>query len=157
TGDEAAAPVRALPGSAPAGKLSIETRDKSRVFSSVRIFSRVIQSVDMGDPDQSGGGSWTLLTGHGHVLVEIARNPEARIRDIGAAVGLTRRGAPPRGRTTAETGQVPAPGQSVPVANRMRPGCGPGSVTGATPPPGPRSWTVPSRPERRARRRRPAW
>ena len=37
------------------------------------------------------GGSWTLLTGHGHVLVEIARNPDARIRDISAAVGLTER------------------------------------------------------------------
>ena len=45
----------------------------------------------MGDPDQSGSGSWTLLTGHGHVLVEIARNPRARIRDISAAVGLTER------------------------------------------------------------------
>ena len=51
----------------------------------------------MGDPDQSGSssgdsaGSWTLLTGHGHVLVEIARNPEARIRDISAAAGLTER------------------------------------------------------------------
>ena len=38
-----------------------------------------------------GGGSWTLLTGHGHVLVEIARDPEARIRDIAATVGLTER------------------------------------------------------------------
>ena len=37
------------------------------------------------------GGSWTLLTGHGHVLVEIARNPEARIRDIAAIAGLTER------------------------------------------------------------------
>ena len=37
------------------------------------------------------GGSWTLLTGHGHVLVEIARTPTARIRDISAAVGLTER------------------------------------------------------------------
>ena len=50
----------------------------------------------MGDLDQngsssSGGSSWTLLTGHGHVLVEIARNPEARIRDISAAVELTER------------------------------------------------------------------
>jgi hypothetical protein len=36
-------------------------------------------------------GSWTLLTGHGHVLVEIARHPEARIRDIGAVTGLTER------------------------------------------------------------------
>ncbi len=44
----------------------------------------------MSDPDQ-GGGTWTLLTGHGHVLVEIARNPEARIRDISPVVGLTER------------------------------------------------------------------
>jgi hypothetical protein len=36
-------------------------------------------------------GSWTLLTGHGHVLVEIARNPQARIRDISPVVGLTER------------------------------------------------------------------
>ena len=40
--------------------------------------------------DQSGG-NWTLLTGHGHVLVEIARSPTARIRDIAAVVGLTER------------------------------------------------------------------
>jgi len=47
----------------------------------------------MNDPADrpGGGGSWTLLTGHGHVLVEIARNPKARIRDISAAVGLTER------------------------------------------------------------------
>jgi hypothetical protein len=44
----------------------------------------------MRDHDDSGG-SWTLLTGHGHVLVEIARNPDARIRDISPAVGLTER------------------------------------------------------------------
>jgi DNA-binding IclR family transcriptional regulator len=37
------------------------------------------------------GGSWTLLTGHGHVLVEIAHNPDARIRDISPVVGLTER------------------------------------------------------------------
>ena len=44
----------------------------------------------MSDPNQ-GGGTWTLLTGHGHVLVEIARNPDARIRDISPVVGLTER------------------------------------------------------------------
>ena len=38
-------------------------------------------------------GSWTLLTGHGHVLVEIARNPRSRIRDLAAAAGLTERAA----------------------------------------------------------------
>jgi DNA-binding IclR family transcriptional regulator len=36
-------------------------------------------------------GQWTLLTGHGRVLVEIARNPEARIRDISPVAGLTER------------------------------------------------------------------
>jgi DNA-binding MarR family transcriptional regulator len=44
----------------------------------------------MNDPGDSGG-TWTLLTGHGHVLVEIARDPEARIRDISIAAGLTER------------------------------------------------------------------
>lgn len=42
---------------------------------------------DPGDKD----GRWTLLTGHGHVLVEIARTPEARIRDLSAAAGITER------------------------------------------------------------------
>ncbi len=44
----------------------------------------------MSEPDETSG-TWTLLTGHGHVLVEIARHPEARIRDISAAAGLTER------------------------------------------------------------------
>ena len=44
----------------------------------------------MGDQGESSG-NWTLLTGHGHVLVEIARHPDARIRDISAVVGLTER------------------------------------------------------------------
>jgi MarR family len=44
----------------------------------------------MGDPDERGG-RWTLLTGHGRVLVEIGRDPGARIRDISAVVGLTER------------------------------------------------------------------
>jgi hypothetical protein len=44
----------------------------------------------MSDRDESGG-SWTLLTGHGHVLVEITCNLHARIRDISPVVGLTER------------------------------------------------------------------
>lgn len=40
---------------------------------------------------QDDGASWTLLTGHGHVLVEIARHPDARVRDIAAVAGLTER------------------------------------------------------------------
>lgn len=44
----------------------------------------------MGVPDDRSG-AWTLLTGHGHVLVEIARSPKARMRDIAEVVGLTER------------------------------------------------------------------
>src|SRR5215472_645535 len=46
--------------------------------------------ASMALPDDRDG-SWTLLTGHGHVLVEIARNPHARIRDISPVVDLTER------------------------------------------------------------------
>jgi predicted transcriptional regulator len=44
--------------------------------------------VDLRDRE---GGTWTLLTGHGRVLVEIARNSRARVRDIAAAAGLAER------------------------------------------------------------------
>jgi hypothetical protein len=38
-------------------------------------------------------GEWTFLTNHAHVLVAIARDPEARIRDLAAQVGITERAA----------------------------------------------------------------
>ena len=43
------------------------------------------------EPPDEQSGNWTLLTGHGRVLVEIAGNPQARIRDISSVVGLTER------------------------------------------------------------------
>jgi hypothetical protein len=43
------------------------------------------------EPPDELNGNWTLLTGHGRVLVEIAGNPRARIRDISSVVGLTER------------------------------------------------------------------
>jgi DNA-binding MarR family transcriptional regulator len=42
----------------------------------------------VGEPAQR---HWTLLTNHGHVLVHVHRNPDARIRDIAAAIGITER------------------------------------------------------------------
>jgi hypothetical protein len=45
------------------------------------------------DNRKEEGGRWTLLTGHGHVLVEIARTPRARIRDIAGTAGITERAA----------------------------------------------------------------
>jgi DNA-binding transcriptional ArsR family regulator len=34
---------------------------------------------------------WTFLSNHGHVLVCLARNPDARLRDVAARVGITER------------------------------------------------------------------
>jgi predicted transcriptional regulator len=37
--------------------------------------------------------NWTFLTNHAHTLLAIAQNPDARLRDIAAAVGITERAA----------------------------------------------------------------
>jgi DNA-binding transcriptional regulator PaaX len=44
-------------------------------------------------PTSADSGSWTLLTAHGRTLVEIARNPDSRMIDIAAVVGVTERTA----------------------------------------------------------------
>jgi predicted transcriptional regulator len=36
-------------------------------------------------------GRWTFLSNHGHVVVSLARNPDARTRDVADAVGITER------------------------------------------------------------------
>ena len=36
---------------------------------------------------------WTFLSNHGHLLIYISQNPEARVRDIAANVGITERRA----------------------------------------------------------------
>lgn len=36
---------------------------------------------------------WTFLTNHAHVLVCLSREPEARLRDVARAVGITERAA----------------------------------------------------------------
>ncbi len=35
--------------------------------------------------------AWTFLTNHSHVLICLAREPEARMRDVAEAVGITER------------------------------------------------------------------
>jgi len=37
--------------------------------------------------------NWTFLTNHAHVLVFLSRNPDSRVRDIAAHVGITERAA----------------------------------------------------------------
>jgi len=39
----------------------------------------------------SGAPEWTFLTNHGHVLLALARDPQARLRDVAALVGITER------------------------------------------------------------------
>ncbi|NYF16941.1 putative ArsR family transcriptional regulator [Microbacterium sp. AK009] len=36
---------------------------------------------------------WTFMTNHAHVLIYVARDPGARVRDIADAVGITERTA----------------------------------------------------------------
>lgn len=36
---------------------------------------------------------WTFLTNHAHVLLAVARDPDARLRDVAATVGVTERAA----------------------------------------------------------------
>ncbi|MGC5015717.1 helix-turn-helix transcriptional regulator [Streptosporangium sp. DT93] len=40
-----------------------------------------------------GTKEWTFLTNHAHVLLAIAREPTARLRDVADAVGITERAA----------------------------------------------------------------
>lgn len=44
------------------------------------------------DTDQAPGEArWTFLTNHSHVLICLARDPEVRMRDLAAEVGITER------------------------------------------------------------------
>ncbi|MFG1953089.1 helix-turn-helix transcriptional regulator [Micromonospora sp. NPDC048830] len=51
----------------------------------------------MSDMATTGGNgstrNWTFLTNHAHVLLVIARNPTARLRDVADEVGVTERAA----------------------------------------------------------------
>lgn len=40
---------------------------------------------------RSGQGSWTFLTHHARVLLEISRDPEIRLREVAQNIGITER------------------------------------------------------------------
>ena len=42
-------------------------------------------------PPSAKPAGWTFLSNHAHVLVCLARDPGARMRDVAAAVGITER------------------------------------------------------------------
>jgi DNA-binding MarR family transcriptional regulator len=45
------------------------------------------------EPPEHGPREWDFLTNHAHVLLCVARDHGARVRDIAAAVGITERAA----------------------------------------------------------------
>ena len=49
--------------------------------------------MDDAEDTRSGSRRWTFLTNHARVLVEIARDPNNRLRDIAAGIGITERAA----------------------------------------------------------------
>jgi hypothetical protein len=51
-------------------------------------------------------GEWTLLSNHGHVLVCLAKNNEARLRDVAADVGITERAVQNILRELQQSGMV---------------------------------------------------
>ena len=50
-------------------------------------------AVKKTDAHEQLTGGWTFLTNHAHVLLCIARDPDARVRDIAEVVGITERAA----------------------------------------------------------------
>jgi len=44
-----------------------------------------------GSPAAANSRPWTFFSNHGHVLVFLAQDPNARLRDVAQAVGITER------------------------------------------------------------------
>lgn len=42
-------------------------------------------------PADSPAHRWTFLSNHAHVLIFLAREPQSRLRDVAAAIGITER------------------------------------------------------------------
>jgi len=54
----------------------------------------MMPGVTPATPAPAGAGrEWTFLTNHAHVLLAIARDPTARLRDVAGTVGVTERAA----------------------------------------------------------------
>ena len=51
-------------------------------------------------------GEWTFLSNYGHVLVSLARDPDARMRDVATAVGITERAVQQIVRELVEQGYL---------------------------------------------------
>lgn len=52
---------------------------------------RLSRTGNRSKPAAPKAGPWTFLTNHAHVLLCIARDPEARMREVANQVGITER------------------------------------------------------------------
>ncbi|WP_026548807.1 helix-turn-helix domain-containing protein [Arthrobacter sp. Br18] len=65
------------------------------------------QDFDSGTPPVPASGTrWTFLTNHAHVLLTIARDPQVRMRDVAARVGVTERAAQKIAADLVEAGYI---------------------------------------------------
>ena len=59
------------------------------MYSCASLMSKAKSKKDAAPPREP---AWTFLTNHSHVLICLAGEPDARVRDIAARVGITERG-----------------------------------------------------------------
>jgi len=64
------------------------------------------RGVRAGAEAPGAGRQWTFLSNHGHVLVCLAQDPSARLRDVAARVGITERAVQKILADLAEAGVV---------------------------------------------------
>lgn len=65
------------------------------------------KDFDSGTPAGDAGETrWTFLTNHAHVLLTIARDPQIRMRDVAARVGVTERAAQKIAADLVEAGYI---------------------------------------------------
>lgn len=56
--------------------------------------------------NSDGGGGWTFLTNHAHVLLCLAQDPEIRLSEVAVEVGLTERGVQRIVKELASSGYI---------------------------------------------------
>lgn len=68
-------------------------RGKARLMKKLRTRSSPQVAVPVADavPVAKSPESWTFLSNHAHVLLCLYRQPDRRLRDVAAAVGITER------------------------------------------------------------------
>ena len=73
--------------------------NNTRIFFRVKSFAGLVRLLGMPPPRKTrqtplppdDDARWTFLSNHSHVLICLARSPDARLRDVAQQVGITER------------------------------------------------------------------